>query len=284
MKPTSTMLMVAFIWLISAQDLTCQTRDEWPLYSIPGTEVRTIESKYVNQMVYKIDIALPDKYHQTEKTYPTLYVLNSWFYFGIVTQTYRALRIFEEVPEMIIVGISHFGEDIMDDIRYRSRDYTPTRIDSTFWLPVTGGATRFQQFITRELIPFIEKNYLTNREDRAICGFSAGGIFSTYVLFNHPGMFKRYIIGGPAAWYDDFIVLDYEKAYSENNQGLPVKIFMTVGGNENEAQINGWMLLKDSIESRNYIDLEMTTMQIEDEGHVSQALIALIKGMKKVFE
>jgi predicted alpha/beta superfamily hydrolase len=272
------------IWVVFNPDLGSQTPHEFPLYSIPHTEVRTIESKHVDNMVYKIDIALPDNYHHTERTYPTLYVLDSWFYFGIVAQTYRALRIFEEVPEMIIVGISHFGEDLMDDVRYRSRDYTPTSVDSTFWLPVTGGAPQFQQFIAHELFPFIDKNYRTNREDRAITGFSAGGIFSTYVLFNHPGMFNRFIIGGPAAWYDDYVVLDYEKAYSLKNQSLPAKIFMTVGGNEVEAQIKGWSLLRDSIESRNYLDLEMTAVQIENEGHVSQALISFIKGMQMVFK
>jgi len=60
-------------------------------------------------MVYKIDIALPENYFQTEKSYPTLYVLDAWSYFGFAVQAYRALRVFTEVPEMIIVGISHCG-------------------------------------------------------------------------------------------------------------------------------------------------------------------------------
>lgn len=275
---------LSLIFLKSYAPLPGQTYQELSPYTLPNTEVRTLESRYVDNMVYKIDIALPESYHQSDESYPTLYFLDSWFYYGLVVQTYRALRIFKEVPELIIVGISHFGEDIMEDVRYRSRDYTPTRVDSTFWLPVTGGGPQFQKFISNELFPLIESNYRTKKDDRTICGFSAGGIFSTYIMFNHPGMFQRYIIGGPAAWYDNYVVLRYEKVYSLQHNDLPVKIFMTVGEHEDEGQITGWKLLTDSLHSRNYQGLEMTSKQIEGEGHVSQALIALIKGMQAVFK
>lgn len=276
--------LIAILFFLGKESLTGQTDQAFPLYSIPNTQVRTLESDFVEDMVYKIDIALPESYHGSEESYPVLYILDSWFYFGNVVQTYRALRVFEEVPELIIVGISHFGETQAEDVRTRSRDYTPTEVDSSLWLPVTGGAPQFQQFISKELFPFIDHNYRTLREDRALYGASAGGIFATYVMFNHPGMFQRYIIGGPAAWYDDYIVLTYEKEYALHNSDLPARVFMTVGENEWEGQITGWKLLTDSMQSRDYADLEMTSRQIEEEGHVSQALIALIKGMQAVYK
>ena len=284
MKFILSLIASGLIWFVFTPNLFCQNQQTLPPYAIPGTEIRSLKSKYVDDMVYKIDIALPGSYQDNGMTYPTLYVLDSWAYFGFVVQTYRALRYFQEVPEMIIVGISHYGNDITDDIRCRARDYTPTKVDSSLWFPVSGGAPQFFEFIVHELFPMIDEHYRTRKDDRAIFGASAGGIFSTYVLFNHPGAFNRYIIGGPAAWYDQYIVLDYEKAYSEKSRSMPVKLFMTVGSLENELQIQGWTLLKDSIESRNYADLEMTALQIEDEGHVSQALVSIIKGMKMVFK
>lgn len=187
-------------------------------------------------------------------------MLDPLFYFGFAVQSYRALRIFQEVPELIIVGISHFGKDPMDDVRYRARDYTPTKVDPSLWLPVTGGASKFRQFIEIELFPITENNYRTISGERAIWGCSAGGIFCTYVLFNQPGMFNRYIIGGPAAWFDDYVVLEYEKAYSENHKNLPARIFMSVGSDEDEIQINGWKKLKQALESREYPDLEMAAV------------------------
>ncbi len=85
-------------------------------------------------------------------------------------------------------------------------------------------------------------------------------------------------------WYDNYIVLDYEKRYSELHDSLPARIFMTFGSTEHEMQIKGWASLKDSMISRDYDVLEMTAFKIEDEGHVSQALIAFIKGLKAVFK
>ncbi len=283
MKTIVRLIVTGLVPFLLNGTISCQTNAKQPLYTIPDTKVQTVESRYVENMVYKIDIAIPENYFRTEKCYPTLYILDAWSYFGFAVQAYRALRVFDEVPEMLIIGISHFG-DSKDDVFYRARDYTPTEVDSSQWLPKTGGASEFQQFIEYELFPFIENNYRTTVGDRAIFGASAGGIFCTYLLFNHPGMFCRYIIGGPAGWYDNYIVLDYEKRYSELHDSLPARIFMTVGSTEHEMQIKGWASLKDSMISRDYDVLEMTAFKIEDEGHISQALIAFIKGLKAVFK
>jgi len=159
LKSSLVIWFLSLVFLLPCRPLLGQTSQELPPYTIPDTEVRTLESKYVENMTYKIDIAFSESYSTSEKNYPTLYVLDAWFYYGIVVQTYRALRILEEVPEILIVGISHFGKGIMDDIMIRSRDYTPSQVDSSLFFPITGGAPQFQKFISQELFPFIDSNY-----------------------------------------------------------------------------------------------------------------------------
>ena len=98
--------------------------------TILATEVHTIMSKCVDQE-YRISVALPYSYlSQPERTYPTIYLLDSNWYFGIVTETTRTMSLCESFPETIVVGIGYpVDEPVMDSLMQvrllRVRDMTP---------------------------------------------------------------------------------------------------------------------------------------------------------------
>lgn len=61
----------------------------YPPVTIPGTEVRTIRSAFVNQE-YLISVALPFHYEEhPDCRYPVIFVLDADLSFGIVVETMR---------------------------------------------------------------------------------------------------------------------------------------------------------------------------------------------------
>ena len=63
--------------------------------TIPATEVRTIKSRSVNQE-YRISVALPHSYlSKPRKRYPTIYLIDANWYFGMVTDLARIMPFYE---------------------------------------------------------------------------------------------------------------------------------------------------------------------------------------------
>lgn len=175
----------------------------FPKVTLADTEVRKLKSNYVKDMEYDIHIALPPDYKSSNQAYPVVYFTDAFYWGGIVIETYRLLRAFNEIPPMILVGIS-WDPDDQKGLSHRARDFTPTVVpfsDLPEWLkpftPTSGGAAPFLSFIEKELIPFVENNYRADPANRGILGYSYGGLFSAYVLFSKPHLFQNYLIGAP---------------------------------------------------------------------------------------
>ncbi|MCG7852047.1 MAG: prolyl oligopeptidase family serine peptidase, partial [Methanosarcinaceae archaeon] len=263
---------------------------QYPQVTIPNTEVRMFSSSIVNQE-FKIFIALPPNYTESKKSYPVLYVLDANMFFGMVTETVRMLEMVQEIPEMIIIGIGYPISDFRQTFAIRARDLTPS-IDDEFikkWLegvskhldiPLefqgTGGGSDFLKFIREEMIPFVHSNYRTNPENNVIFGHSLGGLFALYTLFHHPNTFKRYIIGSPAMYWDNKIMLTHEAKYAATHTDLPARVFLSVGsleGSEGNSHIidiiKDIQILTKTLQDRGYDNLELKMHFFEGETHYS---------------
>jgi len=210
---------------------------------------------------------------------PTLYFLDAYNQFGLVLQTYRLLRAFGDIPPLLIVGISYPGTGA-DFIRNRATDFLPTTLTSeqiekkygktmAGLLPASGGAATFLKSLSDEIIPFVEREYPANPNDRGIFGHSAGGAFSAYALFTRPTLFQRYLIGSSAVWWDDFAVLRDEEHYAAAHRALPAKVVATVGTDEGALIVGGWQKLCDRLAARAYKDLTFIPLSFDGETHVS---------------
>lgn len=246
----------------------------YPPVTLPGTQVRSIKSQIVDHMNYRIFIALPDEYHTGSESFPVLYFLDAWAQFGIIKQAYWLLRFFNEVTPLVIVGIAFEG-DAEDLIYNRARDYTPTHVpeerlgDALSFTPISGGASKFVQFLNHELFPFVEEEYRVDPSDRGIFGVSFGGLLGTYILFHHTEMFQRYLLGSSSWWWDNNISFTYEEDYSKTHKSLPAKVFMTTGSEEGEERVKEWKRFRDQVISRNYEGLELASFVFEGETHMS---------------
>ncbi len=103
------------------------------------------------------------------------------------------------IEPVIIVGISH--SDFRDD------EYTPTFDNQE----LSGGlADLYLTFITSEVMPWIEKEYIVSpfREDTAICGSSLGGLLSLYAGIRYSKYFSMLGAMSPSLWWDDGVIFD----------------------------------------------------------------------------
>lgn len=277
---------------------------DFPPVTIPHTEIRSFSSAIIDQE-FRIYIALPHNYRASNNSFPVLYLSDANGIFGLVTETVRFLQLFQEVPEMVIVGIGYPVEDFLDTLGLRVRDLTPTKDDE--WIEAysnmvpgslaidgSGGAYNFLKFIKEELRPFIEANYRIDSKDSAILGHSFGGLFGLYTLLNAPNTFNRYIISSPSIWWDPEAVFAYEENFAKMHSDLPANVFLSAGSIEESMQIpirvvqarfvTRMQAMAGKLQSRGYENLSLTSHVFEDESHISGAPGAISRGLRVVFD
>ena len=130
-------------------------------------------------------ISLPRGYDETTVRYPVLYVLYGGQVRGYFAESVHIIDRLQEaalIPQMIIVGIKNVD---------RYRDNLPVGPDGQ-----SGGADRFLEFFTNELIPFVDGSYRT-KDFRILLGPQAGASFALYALMESPGLFSLNIITNP---------------------------------------------------------------------------------------
>jgi predicted alpha/beta superfamily hydrolase len=270
---------------------------DFPLASIPATEVRTLRSSAVDQD-YLISVALPFHYTEhPEKRYPVIYVLDANLFFGMVVEMVRAMNVrvpfCNELPDVIIVGIGYpvkgsLAESHAQVMHLRMRDFTPVRdegaekfIQENFPIPnpaTSGGGARFLQFIYQELIPLIEAEYRAEAADRTLMGHSWGGLFALYTLFHQPNLFQRYVVVSPE------LTFGYEQKYAEQHGSLPVHMYLSSGERElNEEELSRFNSFIGALESRNYSGFTLTHQVIADCTHCAVVPPAFQAGLVTVF-
>jgi predicted alpha/beta superfamily hydrolase len=198
------------------------------------------------------------------------------------------------IPPAIVVGIGYPTDDSSEIYRLRVRDFLPTRDEKRMKIirdrrQITvepGGGKRFLSFLREELFDFIDTHYRTEPADRTFFGYSWGGTFGVYTLFDQPHTFQRYILGAPDLNWDGQICFSYERAYAEKHTELPIKLYLGVGTlDEDLIEHNFSLLVKFHaiLQSRNYLGLEMHFDILNNETHVSSPLPIASRGLRAVF-
>ncbi|WP_444997224.1 alpha/beta hydrolase [Aliikangiella sp. IMCC44359] len=212
-------------WLLGMLCLTItlmSSASDYPLVTITNTHSIAIESS-INQQKYNLHIALPNHYGESDKTYPTLYLLDANNDFPLLVSMARRLYNENNLEPMIIVGLSYPEKPWY----YRIADYTPSVMKRNAH---SGKADAFIAAIEKEIIPLIDKNYQTNVASRTIAGHSLGGLLSSYLLINNSSLFHQYIISSPSMWWDNFKVF----SFAQQNYIKETKVFISVGALEGE--------------------------------------------------
>jgi uncharacterized protein len=251
---------------------------------LDNTEQFSIESKYVTDENYLIQIGLPAGYYHSDKSYPVLYVLDGDKSFGMIKEVTDWLCWSNEIRDIIIVGIS-YGKGTNIWWEKRARDYTQFKDTVYYYYPNAGGADNFLRFVKDELFPAINNNYRTNQDSNAIMGLSFGGLLSSYVLFTQPDMFKNYIIVSPSLFWNGNSILKTEADYFSKHKELNKMVYMAYGSlDDNDWVIDPTNELIRIMKLHKYDSLKFIPQIFEGETHVSVFPIALTHGLKAVFK
>ncbi len=277
-----------------------------PPVHLPGTEVHSLHSSSVDYD-FEISIQLPPP--EVEGPVPVIYVTDANMGFGMATAIASMLAGGAEIPPCLLVGIGYpVGADFLAFARLRTRDFTPSVDERQLAAieafsgarPESGGAGAFLDFLTAELRDWVNSQYDVVGADATYIGDSMGGLFGMFALFHKPAAFKRYLIGSPWLCWDYPISFKYEEAYAAEHPDLPATVFLAAGADEavlapgmpealapifQDAEVAAYtQRLADSLESRKYPNLRLTTRIFPEETHYTLPAILMAHGLRRVFQ
>jgi predicted alpha/beta superfamily hydrolase len=185
--------VLALVLLLAANLASADSFDPSRLQGLGDTRYHQFESKTLGRALH-IYVRVPENSGQDEgREFPAVYLLDGGINFPLLSSYYHYLRIADEVPEMILVGVS-YGSDTFDGGNFRSSDFTAPSKEREWW----GNASTFQQVLDQELIPMIEGQYEADSSRRIIFGNSLGGQFVLYSALTRPELFSGHIASNPA--------------------------------------------------------------------------------------
>lgn len=246
------------------------------MHGLGNTRYEHIASETVGRG-YHLYVMLPSSYEESPgRSYPTLYVLDGGGLFPLLSSYYRVLNFGEEVPDLIIVGIS-YGSDTFAGGNYRSTDFTAKSEERDYY----GGAGTFQTFLRDELLPHIETSYRSDASRRMVFGQSIGGQFILYTALTQPSLFWGHIASNPALHRNlaFFLQQHSQTAASSNRSHLFV-----ASGTMDEPQFREpalqWIAHWSGQDKTPW---ELKTVDLDGHSHMSAPPASFREGMRWLF-
>jgi predicted alpha/beta superfamily hydrolase len=274
-SPTRSVFLLS--WLLSvAANLCAAESPAYPPVTIPGSELRTIESKSTGR-TYDLYIRKPVDYEKNQdKKFPVLYLLDGQWHFKLLDAVIGGLVYDKWMPDIVVVAITYSGAK-PDYEALRAMDYTPTPGPPKG----SGDGPKFLKFIKTEVIPFTETNYRADPARRILGGHSLGGLFTLYAMFTEPTLFWGYLAGSPAITWDNDFVVKQEKQFAATHKDLPVRLFLAAGGAE--PLMTPGVSFARTIAARNYTGLRWDGRVIEGERHAGVLPEFYNRGLRFLF-
>lgn len=165
-------------------------------------------------------IHLPNNYQLNSNTrYPVMYLLDGQRNFAHAVGSLDLLNQSNMVQEMIVVAIAN---------THRSRDFTPTYDENYNEWGKSGGADKFLDFIEKELIPYVNKNYRANNF-KIVSGHSLGGLLSIYALQSRPHLFQAHFAFSPSLWWDSQVIFKEAEDFWSKTPQLNNYLYVNMG-------------------------------------------------------
>ncbi len=248
-------------------------------------EKNTVFSKVLNEE-REYWVSLPEGYDSKQK-YPVVYLVDGEYNFEYTAGILRNLSGLQaKIPKMILVAIPNTN---------RTRDLTPTRLTVFFNgkktddYPDSGGAKKFLIFLTTELAPHIEAQYMT-QPYRMFIGHSDGGMFGLYANLEEPAFFTSLIIMDPSVWWDSQAMVKMLKNRLSRPPTNHVTLYMSAANNpDSEGYPEGFVInpqreYSSLLSTWSSDSFRHTLEYFEKENHFSVPLPSLINGFEFIFD
>lgn len=276
-------ILIAFFILLQFKAF-CQEVEK----VIIGTKYK-IESKILNQERTYI-VNLPNSYtSESTQTYPVIVLIDGGYYFNLFTGIIGEMANNEQVPEMIIIGLSKVD---------RVKDYTPTNSIISLngnkdenYLKTSGESKLFLNFIEKELLVEIDNKYRTN-SFKIMVGQSFGGLLAATSYLSSSSLFDAYLAIDPSFWWDNqYIVKEIDNINIEkikNNYFY----FSSADRYENfsgathifELNRNSHDSFYSKLMSKGISYSKIKIQYLEEENHNTSPLLSLYNGLKFIYK
>ena len=248
----------------------------------PKCELRATNKFQVHSSVLNDNetllVRLPTEYCTPEQRFPVIYLLDADMYMDVFSGIVDFLASNQRIPAVIIIGITH---------RDRNHDLTPTLASglkadgSPSPLPTSGGGPTLRLFLSRELIPMIDKQYRTEPY-RVLVGHSLGGLFAIDALINQPELFRAYLAASPSLWWDHDLELRRAATFYEQHRIFDSFLYLSIA-DESDVSRNAFQAFTQLLSSHPGERLAWKSQEFVDEEHVSSVLPAFYYGLRAVF-
>lgn len=193
--------------------------------TLPFAVVEEIDSKELGEQ-RGLNVYLPQGYDpDSTATYPTIYVLDGSAHedFPHIAGLAQFMNMYNLLPKSIVVGIANKGRS-----RYRDFTHVSTSKKDKKNLPQGGGSEKFMNYVEKEVLPLVKKNYKTNGQ-RTIIGQSLGGLMATEFLIKRSHLFDDYIIVSPSLWWGKRVLVKSAAKFFKTHPNLKKRIFVSLG-------------------------------------------------------
>lgn len=213
-------------------------------------------------------VRVPANYASSSEKFPVIYMLDAH-----APQNAMMVGLIEQqvwggmMPEMIVVGIQNTN---------RTRDLTPSKTERAG----SGGGEKFLEFIEKEVIQMVEKNYRT-QPFRIFAGHSLAGLAVVNSFISRPDLFNAYIAASPVLhWDNDFVIKRAEELFKQKRD-FKKTMFIALG--DEPDYVNGFNSFQDLLKKSKPKNFEYEFQHYKDENHGSVVLRAYYAGLRKIF-
>ena len=185
--------LLAIFCLFAAPATQAEPFDHGKLQALSDTTYQALHSETLGHALH-VYVRVPESAAENpDQKYTVVYLLDGGVTFPLISAYYHYLRYTEEIPELVLVGIS-YGSDTFEGGNFRSNDFTAPAADRDYW----GGAPIFQGVLETELFPMVESRYPADSQRRVLMGQSLGGQFALYCALTRPDLFAGLMASNPA--------------------------------------------------------------------------------------
>jgi len=250
-------------------------QDSSTAFELPHTHKEVLKSP--SGTPYELVISLPASYKNSpSKRYPILYYTDAQWDAPLLSSIYLDLAFDKAVPEFVMVGITYSGVN-PNYTALRTKDLTPTK-DNNF-VRDSGGGEIFLKFIKEAIIPKIESEYRIDKSQRAIAGWSFGGLFALYAMYSEPELFKRCIAVSPAIPWDNGYISQLDDRFFKANKKISARLFISFGQNESAPFVASVSEFQNKIKNRKDSNLQLMIYSAENMGHAGTKASAYTQGL-----
>jgi uncharacterized protein len=203
---------------------------------------------------YLLAVKLPENYTASEKLYPVIYLLDGDALFGLATSAMVFLN-WDGLAESIVIGIGFGVSNLSEYLGLRELHFRTSEIPGA---PPESYAGNFLSALQEEILPFIESTYRADPIECSLYGYSSGGFFVLYALFNRPGLFRCCLCGSGIGTADMPYLLSHDGQLAERDADSPVDLYFSIGGLE-EEMLPAFHQLASVFREKNYPDLHLIT-------------------------